>query len=116
MPEDGQLKLNTGKDYQSPVSDYAGAAAHEMGHILGLGDAYYEDSTGTSRLVENAETCIFADGTYENMMKSSFLDFTANDFEMMLKAYQEDGTGKAVTQYYRTAGSTRISHVIAAKK
>lgn len=112
IPEDGQLKLNAGKDYQTPVSDYLAASAHEMGHVLGLGDAYYDDTTGMERHTENKETCIYENGVHYNMMQSSNKGFTANDFEMMLRAYQEDGNGKVVTQYYKSHDKFIISDAI----
>jgi len=110
IPEEGQFTLNAGKNYQSPVSDYKAASAHIMGHILGLGDAWYDDVNGTERCTENKETCIYENGMYYNMMKSSNKGFTANDFEMMLRAYQKGG--KVVTQYYKTYDKVMISDVI----
>jgi len=103
MPEDDQLKFNT-EGYTTLTSDYMATSAHEMGHVLGLGDAYFYKPTRTDRCDENAETCSYENEEWVNMMKSekAAKGFVANDFEMMLRAYKEIEKGKRVNQYYKT--------------
>ena len=91
--------------------DYGTVAAHELGHILGLADAYYD--YGYDRCADNTETGHkYGKRLYDNLMKHHiyYKKLKANDVEMMLKAYEE--SSKYVSQYYKTYGDYTISEVI----
>ncbi|MDR0596468.1 MAG: Ig-like domain-containing protein [Clostridiales Family XIII bacterium] len=143
MPADASMKGNPARYNALDIDDYRYCAGHEMGHIFGLGDAYYlryyidsgkRSETGKilleekqrSRLVANEETTqehgadIFGfGGLHDNIMSNEHEIHLAssNDIEMALYAYQK---GK---QYYRDYTDPRygndsysISHKIINKR
>jgi hypothetical protein len=112
LPEDYQFKFNVTR--KTPTSDYMGTVAHEMGHILGLADAYYDNGTWMDRCTENTETCIYEGNIYHNIMKGEYKAFVANDFEMMLQAYRKGQGGVPATelQAYKDFDVYTISEVI----
>ncbi|MBR2674343.1 MAG: Ig-like domain-containing protein [Mogibacterium sp.] len=129
MPTNAQLKENKGEyaDTSRTADGYKGTAAHEMGHILGLYDAYTLEENGKKidRCADNSETCKKVDingkYAYYCLMKGGHqLEKTAmraNDFEMMLHAYSlgKDGIPFWDMQNYRTyydEGTYYISDVI----
>lgn len=79
-------------------------AAHEMGHMLGLGDGYYDARRGGDRMTRNLETSVRAKGFWTNMMYTADLIDRAlpNDMEMILRAYSEDVRYRDFEQFYRT--------------
>ncbi|MBR2675019.1 MAG: Ig-like domain-containing protein [Mogibacterium sp.] len=110
MPTNAQLATNISQLMTVPKnkSQYMDTAAHEMGHILGLMDAYTD--WGIDRCADNAETCeklTTSEGyRYLNLMKSDGLDYVKirlNDIEMMLLAYNlaDDGITFNELQSYK---------------
>lgn len=94
---------------------YRATAAHEMGHALGLDDAY--EATGVSQLYRNHETCVysFLDRKWTNIMESSRdnLSMTTNDIEMLLLAYGVANENiNNVFQHYRDYGEHIVSDAI----
>jgi hypothetical protein len=94
MPSDMQVESNlkNGKYPKERSRDYWAISAHEMGHVLGLSDAYSDkDATGETvdRMVESGETCIVDGKTYQNIMKSNNVYAIANDIQMILVAYSK---------------------------
>lgn len=87
MPRNDQLQG------QETLQGFRDCAMHEMGHILGLNDAYgTEDKNGNivKRLIYNEETChILLDRTRDNIMNGyrKEMTMTTNDIEMILCAY-----------------------------
>lgn len=89
MPENDKLILNGEKQRMETITGYRETAAHELGHILGLADAYYDRDNRIDRLLENEETCFRLKDVWTNIMESSRekIQMKANDVEMMLLAY-----------------------------
>ncbi len=117
MPTNIQLaKVN------SPEEDligYRATAAHEMGHALGLDDAY--EATGVSQLYRNHETCVYSilRKKWTNIMEGSRdnLSMTANDIEMLLLAYGEANQDKNDPfQHYRDYDKNIVSDAIQIRK
>ncbi len=95
MPVNPQVRANKekGYNYEKKEKRYMATAAHELGHIFGLADAYYDKYKGGDRCDENEETCVKKKGkSYDNLMKNHELisKILSNDLEMMLQAYQKD--------------------------
>lgn len=99
--------------YSVTKEQYRNTCAHELGHILGLDDAYV-DSNGADRMSENEETCriVYNEGTktYENLMKDCYGKITPNDVEMILYANQSGNN--LFVQSYKTTNSNTISNLI----
>lgn len=117
MPTNTQLaKVNYGEEN---LIGYKATAAHEMGHALGLDDAY--KVTGVSQLYRNHETCVYSilDRKWTNIMEGSRdnLSMTANDIEMLLLAYGEANQDKKDPfQHYRDYGKNIVSDAIQIRK
>ena len=95
MPTNPQVRANKKRvySYEKIEVEYKSTAAHELGHIFGLADAYYDKSKGGDRCDENEETCVkYKKGMYDNLMKGHIAVFKilSNDLEMMLQAYQKE--------------------------
>lgn len=107
IPTNEQLALDAkDKDAIESIIGYRECAAHELGHIFGLADAYYD--YGLDRLIENEETCIHLKNEWTNVMEGcrKKIQMLANDFEMMLLAYglsfePKILIPKLVWQYYK---------------
>ena len=98
---------------------YRANAAHEMGHALGLDDAY--KATGVSQLYRNHETCVYSifEKKWTNIMEGSRKDISmnANDIEMLLLAYGEANEHKNDPfQHYRDYGKHTVSDAIQIRK
>ena len=98
---------------------YRVTAAHEMGHALGLDDAY--KATGVSQLYRNHETCVYSifEKKWTNIMEGSRKDISmnANDIEMLLLAYGEANEHKKDPfQHYRDYGKYIVSDAIQIRK
>ena len=111
IPDNTNLKRKEVKKSMETVSDFRSSCAHEMGHILGLGDAYKDTDTNnisSVRMTYNKETCFKKDNEWCNIMLSSEKCKTiiSNDLEMMLLAYGlsfvPEQQQKDVMQYYRS--------------
>jgi uncharacterized protein YjdB len=95
MPTDDAVADNINERYRNPRigSAYGRTSSHEMGHILGLFDAYTDSNTNTVRLIANDETTRrYLDGTqfwHDTIMSNEHRVPMAlpNDIEMMLFAY-----------------------------
>ena len=107
MPTNSQVRLNY---KNNKPDDYEITSAHEMGHILGLADAYYKE---VDRCTDNNETGFrYGHKKFDNLMKHHlfYKKLKSNDVEMMLKAYEEQVC--FVTQYYKEYDNHEISKVI----
>ncbi len=103
MPTDKQVESNIVLGHQVP-QPFGNVAAHEMGHIFGLGDGYYDINRSGDRMTENSETC-FVDGSffYNIMLDANDIDKALpNDFEMILRAYANNVKSKyGGYEYYK---------------
>lgn len=107
MPLNTQLVSNKeeGYSYEKNENDYRTTAAHELGHIFGLADAYYDEDLGGDRCDENEETCIKFGKRYDNLMirHDRVTKILSNDLEMMLQAYQHECRATwTFMQYYKS--------------
>ena len=90
MPTHEQVRSNASEWEREPDVEpemYGKTAAHELGHALGLGDAYYDGEH--DRCADNSETGYeYKKGKYDNLMKSYIkIDkINANGIEMLLEA------------------------------
>ncbi|MCM1179920.1 MAG: Ig-like domain-containing protein [Clostridium sp.] len=114
MPTNEQVRTNKKKGYNYPKKDYGSTAAHELGHILGLDDAYATDTY--DRCADNNETGYkYGKGAYDNLMKhhNKYKKINANGIEMILKAVDPD-TGIPVfgSQCFKSYNYEIISDVI----
>lgn len=108
MPNIDQLadNINPGKK-NVEQKDYAYIAAHETGHMLGLGDGY-TTSDSHDRFTDNEETGVLHNAKehqYDNLMVERKWNkyILPNDIEMMLKAYNiSKGKSALGMQWYRT--------------
>ncbi len=80
------------KQPMESLSGFRSTCAHEMGHILGLGDGYKDtdqNNISVSRMTYNTETCFRIKKTYHNIMLDARTceTMTPNDLEMILLAY-----------------------------
>ena len=108
MPYADQLQNNINEKRKiMPDEGYAYASAHEMGHALGLFDAYpYDD--GRDRFTDNEETGVPEPsilGSYDNIMAERVINkfLMPNDLEMMFKAYAvTEGKSWTHLQMYKT--------------
>lgn len=114
IPNDEQVKANKG--YNIPKKDLESVCAHELGHVFGLDDAYYDEDNKIDRCAENDETTVcFSERDYDNLMKNHvrIKKAKANDIEMMLYAYNiTKGSPTNAFQQYNTFDGTKISKVI----
>lgn len=112
MPTNEQVRANKGYNY--PATDYDVTAAHELGHILGLDDAYYD--YGYDRCADNSETGYEYDKkVYDNLMKNHqfYKKINANGIEMMLQAVDKNtGMPDFASQCFKSYGDEKISDVI----
>lgn len=112
MPTNEQVRANSGYNY--PATDYDVTAAHELGHILGLDDAYYD--YGYDRCADNSETGHkYKKGKYDNLMKNhdSCKKINPNGIEMMLQAIDPNtGMPEFASQSFKSYGDETISDVI----
>lgn len=112
MPTNEQVRANKG--YNCPAEDYDVTAAHELGHILGLDDAYYGD--GYDRCADNNETGYeYGKKAYDNLMKNhdQYTKINANGIEMMLQAVdKKTGIPDFASQSFKSYGDETISDVI----
>lgn len=116
MPTNEQVRANKKKGYNRPKKDYGSTAAHELGHILGLDDAYYDAKNRYDRCADNSETGHeYDDYKYDNLMKhhTHCKQINANGIEMMLKAVNPDtGVPNFASQSFKSYDDKRISDVI----
>lgn len=112
MPTNEQVRANKGYNY--PATDYNTTAAHELGHILGLDDAYYD--YGYDRCADNKETGHeYGKKAYDNLMKNhdQYKKINSNGIEMMLKAVDKNtGVPDFASQCFKSYGDETISDVI----
>lgn len=114
MPFENQLDDNVEIGARS-VDDYSYTAAHEMGHMMGLKDAYLSKS-GEDRFTDNAETGVVESkeaGSYDNIMVERTRDkyLLPNDLQMMFKAYSDSnpkGMSWCGQQAYKTHNNGEI--------
>ena len=114
MPFENQLSDNENPGKRS-MGDYSYIAAHEMGHMMGLKDAYLSEN-GEDRFTDNAETGVIEseeDGSYDNIMVERKEDkyLLPNDLQMMFKAYSDSkpkGKSWCGQQAYKTHDNGKI--------
>ena len=113
MPDIEQLADNYDTGMRIKIESYPYVAAHETGHMLGLGDGY-TTSDGHDRFTDNEETGVLHDAEkqkYDNLMVQRQWDkyILPNDIEMMLRAYGiSKGKSALGMQWYRTNEEERI--------
>lgn len=118
MPTNEQVRANKREGYNYPKKDYGSTAAHELGHILGLDDAYYDATNKYDRCADNSETGYeYDDYKYDNLMKhhrhGEGKKINANGIEMILKAVNPDtGIPNFASQCFKSYGDETISDVI----
>lgn len=118
MPTNEQVRANKKEGYNYPKKDYGSTAAHELGHILGLDDAYYDATNKYDRCADNSETGYeYDDYKYDNLMKHHFhgegKKINANGIEMILKAVNPNtGIPNFASQCFKSYGDETISDVI----
>lgn len=108
MPDFDQLADNI-NEYKRRLNaeQYSYTGAHEMGHMLGLGDGY-TTSDGHDRFTDNEETGVLHNlkkQQYDNLMVERDWNkyILPNDIEMMLKAYDvSKGKSASRLQWYKT--------------
>ena len=116
MPTNEQVRKNIKEWYDIPHYDYDITAAHELGHILGLDDAYYDANNKIDRCADNDETGFkYGRNKYDNIMKNH--DYCkkvgANDIEMMLVAYDKiNGVSFFASQSYKDYKGHKFSEAI----
>ena len=117
MPTHEQVRTNAISDLRNPdveEENYGVTAAHELGHTLGLDDAYYAD--GYDRCADNDETGYeYEKKRYDNLMKSGwhYKKINANGIEMILKAVdKKTGMANFASQSFRGYADNKISPVI----
>lgn len=118
MPTNTQL-VKMKKVFEEDIIGYRVTAAHEMGHALGLDDAY--KTTGVSQLYRTHETCVYSgkDKKWTNIMEGCRrnISMNANDIEMLLLAYGEATQHKNDPfQHYRDYGKYIVSDAIQIRK
>lgn len=96
----GAIRMYAGLKNRYSASLYTKVAAHEFGHVLGLGDLYGKNAPATS---ECPVGTFYVDGD----IMGTHGKVTANNIEMMLEAYR---TGWY--QAYVTVGYEKKSNVI----
>lgn len=111
MPDINRMVSGSGA-VESPYSlvKYRATCAHEMGHILGLGDGYVLDddyNKNVVRMTYTDETCfLYKAKEWQNIMISQFRYpyVRANDMEMILTAYNKGMVASdksEAMQYYK---------------
>ena len=121
IPNNTKLINKKKKQPLEKVKDFQSVCAHEMGHILGLGDGYKDTdkyNTTTLRMTYNTETCFLEEEDYHNIMLQSreCSKITTNDLEMMLLAYNLSFNPKqtwySLQQYYKNHNWDKIFRYI----
>ena len=108
MPTREQVRVNTnlGRNTDTTNNYWRRMAAHEMGHVFGLGDGYYDWHRGGDRMTRTEQTSLRgARGMWHNMMvdQRTIDRALTNDLAMMLRAYDLAVRGyRPSEQYYRT--------------
>lgn len=117
MPTHEQVRENAATGARIPMTgkfDYGVISAHELGHVLGLEDAYSDK--GFDRCADNSETGYeYRTGLYDNLMKGgkNYPQINANGIEMMLHAVDEEtGLPYVASESFDTYGLVEISPVI----
>lgn len=118
MPTNEQVRTNKKDGHTKPWKDFGSVAAHELGHILGLGDAYYDSDNGYDRCADNDETGYEYNtekNYYDNLMKEHIWlkKINVNGLEMMLNAVDvKTGLPMFSSQKFRKYSIYNISEVI----
>ena len=111
IPDNRYLIRNKKKQPVETVSGFRSVCAHEIGHILGLGDGYKDaDTLGNivDRMTYSDETCFRDNNEWRNLMTQSrdYSMIRPNDLEMMMLAYglsfDPKQTWLSLLQYYKT--------------
>lgn len=121
MPRNDQLR-----DHET-LEGFHDCAMHEMGHILGLDDAYVTtDKNGkeVKRLIYNDETCFVLENLKRNNIMNGYreeMTMTENDIEMILYAYgrcvrDAEEVMQSYKRYNLDGDSYSISDVIRNRK
>lgn len=120
MPTNEQVRKNKESGYNTPKDDFGSTSAHELGHILGLDDAYYDKMDKVDRCADNDETGRkYSKNLYDNIMKhhKHCKVVRANDIEMMLIAYNRiDGISVFASQSYKDYKGHKFSKAIKNRK
>ena len=123
IPDNTYLIRRNKTQLMETVSGFRSVCAHEMGHILGLGDGYKDtDTLGNvvDRMTFNSETCFKKEDKWRNIMLDSrkCKTITSNDLEMMMLAYglsfDPKQTWISLLQYYKTHDWDGYERIISA--
>lgn len=111
MPTYEQVRANNDEGYRNPYegeNEYGVVAAHELGHVLGLDDAYADEKY--DRCAENDETGYkysIMENFYDNVMKGGWYYklMNANEIEMLLEAVnKKTGLPREELQHFKSYG------------